>query len=36
MDYIIRRPEALSIQNEKHWILLYGKRKVGSDLVISD
>lgn len=36
MGYIIKRAEVAIIKNEKHWLLLYGRRKVGKTFLLRD
>ncbi len=36
MGYIIKRSEINRIKIEKHWILLYGRRKVGKTFLLKD
>lgn len=36
MGYIIKRAETTIINNEKHWLLLYGRRKVGKTFLLRD
>lgn len=34
MDYIIKRSEAQVINSEKHWLMVYGRRKTGKTFIL--